>query len=179
MIYHAFFVYKTNIYENMPPKLDPRLGFNGAPPLLTVDKYEEQKKLAYDDLRTRTLPANASSSSGSGPNTPTAATASTPAQTAAASSPAASSPGTTPQSSSVASPRPPNAPSAVPPPPPNAASATPPARPLYPKPDDLMPVDDVKQIIAVKDLKERAAFLTPVCHTAFLRAPGVGKSDAV
>lgn len=174
MISQGFFTYKSNIFDQVPPLLDPRIEHNGLQPVLTLAKYEEQRRLAMEDLKTYRArshqAANVASSSGSGANTPTATTASTSAlQTAAASSPAASSPGTTPQASSQASPRPlpPSQTQNMARPPPNNATARPPARPPISKPDDLMSVIELQRALSIKDLKARGNYLSAVSHKPY------------
>lgn len=74
MIYNGLMVHKYNIFEsNMPPELDPRISHNGEPPQLPKDKYEREKKLAFDDMR-----AAAARKGNPAVGTPGAAGASTP-----------------------------------------------------------------------------------------------------
>lgn len=199
MLYQGYISYRKNIYDDLPPVLDPRIAWGNEPATLSNEDYERESQTVHSELeRIRNAQAmgvnanmnkgSAAPSTSSGANTPTHAGVSN--VQAAGSSPAASSAASSPKISAQV--RPPvaagpssqagakaiapkanAAPNANPTGPnanirpnqsvPNLNSpARPTLLPAFTVPPHIMPLNELKQYIAIRDFNERNARLEAV-----------------
>lgn len=166
-IYHGYLVHKINIFDNMHPALDPRIGHNGTGPQLSRERYETERLGALEELKT--LQARKQAASAAGTATPTGSSpliasssvmpnqASSPASMSAPTPPAMAQAASSPNPSGAGSPRPLNAANPQ-------AGARPPVRPtgLQP-PEGIIALDEMRKILGIADSTARYAFLDKVC----------------
>lgn len=153
---------KYNIFKDMAEILDPRLE-HGGPPALTMEQFIRENALALEDLKTLSMRTRlaANQSAGSGAST--------------SGSQQGSSPVGTPQPQPVSHPQlqtgngTNSAPTTAPPRPPMNATAPqgvgrPPIRPapMPPIPEGLLALPDVRKILSIGNLAQRAELLDKV-----------------
>jgi len=164
-IYHGYILHKMNIFDNMHPALDPRVGHNGTGPQLSRERYEAERLGALEELKTLQLKKKAAAAVGTGTPTGSPMVASSSAIPNQASSPASMSAPTPPAMAQAASsPNPSGAGSPRPLNPVNSqAGARPPVRPtgLVP-PEGIIALDEMRKILGIADINARYAFLEKV-----------------